>query len=180
MAASGVPQRPARTLRQGGGSAKARRRAARLAAVQALYQIQITGAAAETVLAEFFAHRLGREIDGDRYVAADPDLFSGIVRGTDDRRVDIARMIAGTLDSPTAFGRMEQLLSAILCAGTYELLANHAVHARIIVDDYIELAHAFFADREPAIVNGILDRLARTLREGEIDETEGDGAGRRE
>lgn len=155
------PAPPKRT-----GSAKARRTAARLAAVQALYQIDLTGAAAEAVIAEFVHFRFGHEIDGDRYVTADPGLFADIVRGVATRGGEVDRLLVGVLDARFALDRLELPLRAILRAGAFELMAHGAaVPAAIVLNDYVDVAHAFFAGKEPGMVNGVLDRLARTLRE---------------
>lgn len=151
-----------------GGSAKARRKAARLAAVQALYQIELTGQATESVLGEFVKHRFGQEIDGDRYVAAEPTLFADIVRGTVQRRPEVDEMVRRCLDPRFPLERIELLLRAILRAGAYELLAHADVHPLIIINEYVDVTHAFFAGREPAMVNGVLDHLARVLRPDEL------------
>jgi N utilization substance protein B len=154
--------------RTGGGSAKARRKAARLAAVQALYQIDLTGNNAESVLGEFIKHRLGHEVDGDVFVAADPQLFADIVRGTSARRPELDRMLENCLGSQAALDRMELLLRAILRAGAFEILAHVDVHPRIAISEYVDVGHAFFAGKEPGLVNGVLDRIARTLRPDEL------------
>lgn len=150
------------------GSAKARRSAARLAAVQALYQMELGGAPSETVIGEFVRHRFGQEIDGERYVTADPQLFADIVRGVTARREEIDGILTQALQGQWSFDRVEMLLRAVLRAGTWELLANAAVAPHIIINDTIDVAHAFFGGREPGMVNGVLDRLARTLRAGEM------------
>lgn len=154
--------------RTGGGSAKARRSAARLAAVQALYQIELTDTGVEAVVGEFIKHRFGQEIDGETYVSPDPQLFTDIVRGTSARRGDVDRMVGGALDPRLPFERMEALLRAILRAGTFELLAHGNVHPRITINEYVEVTKAFFAGREPGMVNGVLDHLARVLRADDL------------
>ena len=154
-------------------SAKARRSSARLAAVQALYQIASTGVPVETVIGEFVQHRFDSEIDGEPLVRPDPDLFATIVRGVDKRGAEVADMVAGALDESWSMERLERLLSAILRAGTWELLANHKVDARIVVAEYVALAHDFFSGKEPALVNAVLDRLARGLRPDEMAVADG-------
>ncbi len=154
--------------RTGGGSAKARRKAARLAAVQALYQIDLSGAGAESVIGEFVAHRLGHEVDGDRYVAGDPQLFADIVRGVTFRGAEVDGVVGAALDARYPLDRLELLLRAILRAGGYELFAHADLHPRIIISEYVDVAHAFFAGREPGMVNGVLDTVARTLRAEEM------------
>lgn len=150
------------------GSAKARRSAARLAAVQALYQIDLAGEPSETVIGEFVRHRLGQEIDEVDYVSADPVLFADIVRGVSARRDEIDGILGEALSGQWSFDRVEMILRAILRAGTWELLANTGVPPHIVINDTIDVAHAFFAGREPGMVNGVLDRLARVLRPGEM------------
>lgn len=150
------------------GSAKARRSAARLAAVQALYQMDLAGTPSETVIGEFVRHRFGQEIDGDAYVTADPQLFADIVRGVAARREEIDDILSQALQGQWSFDRVELILRAVLRAGTWELLANTTVAPHIIINDTIDVAHAFFAGREPGMVNGVLDRLARSLRPAEM------------
>src|SRR5262249_54078271 len=110
------------------GSAKARRSAARLTAVQALYQIDLTGTPAQTVITEFVQHRIGRDDpEGEKLVTADPQLFADIVRGTMTRCADIDRLADGALSDPWTLERLEMPLRAVLRAGTWELLCNDAV-----------------------------------------------------
>ena len=150
------------------GSAKARRSAARLAAVQGLYQIDLAGASSDTVIHEFARHRIGQEQDGEEFVTADPTLFADIVRGVQGRLAEGDQHLGRLLDRQWSLERMELLLRAILRAGTWELLANSAVAPHIIINDYIDVAHAFFAGREPGMVNGVLDKMARLLRAAEM------------
>ena len=158
-------------------SAKARRSSARLNAVQALYQIASTGVPVETVIGEFVKHRFDSEIDGEPLVPPDPDLFAAILRGVDERGSDVEDMVSGALDESWSLDRIERLLSAILRAGAWELMANHEVDARIVVAEYVALAHDFFGGKEPALVNAVLDRLARGLRPDEMAVAAGpDGA----
>lgn len=160
------------TRKTGGGSAKARRKAARLAAVQALYQIDLSGSGVEPVVGEFVKHRLGQEIDGVSYVAADPQLFSDIVRGAALRREEVDGLLSAALDSRYPVERLEMLMRAILRAGTYELFVHLDTHPRILIKEYVDIAHAFFAGREPGMVNGVLDHVARTLRAEELAQAE--------
>ncbi|SMH52503.1 transcription antitermination factor NusB [Azospirillum agricola] len=148
----------------GGGSAKARRKAGRLGAVQALYQIDLTGTPVETVVGEFVAHRLGEEIDGAKFVAGDPQLFADIVRGAIHRRAEVDSVLTAALDPRFPLDRLELLLRAILRAGAYEIAVHLDTHPRILISEYVDVAHAFFAGREPAMVNGVLDHVARALR----------------
>jgi N utilization substance protein B len=155
------------------GGAGRRRSAARLAAVQALYQIEITGvlpgsAEVEKVVGEFVRDRLGKEIDGHIYNEADQAMFADIVRGASTRLRDIDGMIASALSPEWPIERLETVLRAILRAGAYELLARIDVPARVAISEYLDVAHAFFGGKEPALVNGVLDRLAHVLRADEV------------
>jgi N utilization substance protein B len=160
------------------GPAGRRRSAARLAAVQALYQIELSGAPVETVVAEFVKHRLGRDIDGDNYGEADGALFAGLVRGAWARRADLDGMLAAALTPDWPVERLEVILRAILRAGSYELLDRPDVPARVAISEYLDIAHAFFSGKEPGLVNGVLDRLARQLRAAELQDGRSEPAAR--
>jgi transcription antitermination protein NusB len=145
-----------------------RRTAARLAAVQALYQIELTRAPQASVIAEFRNHRLGRESEGDGLGEADDALFADLVAGTASRRDELDRRIVEALTPDWPLERLDVVLRAILRAGAYELLARLDVPARVVISEYLDIAHAFFSGKEPSLVNGVLDRLARTLRPEEL------------
>lgn len=149
--------------RESGGS----RSAARLGAVQALYQIDATGAGRDEVIDEYLTHRLGREIDGDLYKAADRAFFAEIVAGASDRLPELDALLAPVLNEEWPLGRLEAIMKAMLRAGIYELAARPDVPVKVVINEYVDIAHAFYAGREPGFVNGILDRIARQLREGE-------------
>lgn len=146
-------------------AAVARRRAARLAAVQAIYQIDLTGVAAAPVLAEFLRHRLGRDVDRE--------LFEDLVRGSWERRRQIDETLSATLVETWPLHRLDRTLLAIMRVGVYELSAHAAVPAPVVINEYVDLAHAFFGGKEPGMVNAVLDRLARSLRPGEITGDDG-------
>ena len=146
------------------GTRAARRRSARLAAVQALYQVEMNQADPAAVIAEFRDHRLGRDTDGEDYGEADPQLFAELVRGVAERRDELDRLIAGTLAKGWAMERIERLARLTLELGVYELLARADVPTAVVIDEYVDLTHAFFAGAEPKFVNGVLDRLGRQLR----------------
>jgi len=148
---------------------------ARLAAVQALYQIELTATEPGAVVSEFLAHRLGREIDGDQYAEADRGYFADLVKGCSERREDVDGIVVAALPPDWPLPRLESVLRAILRAGAYELLARSDVPARVAINEYVEIAHAFFSGKEPGMVNGVLDRIARTLREAELSGTGRDG-----
>jgi N utilization substance protein B len=160
------------------GASGRRRSAARLAAVQALYQIDLTGVLpgsveVEKVISEFVRDRLGKEIDGDTYNEADEKLFVDIVRGACNRLSDLDGMIASALSPEWPFERLETVLRAVLRAGGYELLARADVPPRVVISEYLDVAHAFFGGKEPGLVNGVLDRLAHVLRSEEIGRDRG-------
>lgn len=142
------------------------RSAARLAAVQALYQIQVSGGAARDVVREFISHRLGSEIEGDTYIEADADFFSDLVIGAERRLEEIDKLVAGALSSDWSEDRLERLMRAVLRAGTYELIARPDVPTKVIIHEYVDVAHAFFSEKEPGFVNGVLDRVGKTVRHG--------------
>ena len=156
-------------------SAAGRRGLARLAAVQALYQIELTAADPGMVVSEFLSHRLGREIDGDQYAEADRGFFADLVKGCTERRADVDAAVTSSLPPDWPLARLESVLRAILRAGCYELLARSDVPARVVINEYVEIAHAFFSGKEPGMVNGVLDHVARSLREAELTETGRDG-----
>ncbi|MEM1400020.1 MAG: transcription antitermination factor NusB [Pseudomonadota bacterium] len=145
----------------------ARQTAARLAAVQAVYQQEVSGGTATGLIDQFTSHRFGAEIEGDEYVTPDPGLFAAIVRGVDDRREDVDHMIAGALTTDWSPGRLQAVLRAIMRAGVWELLANSEVDAPIIIADYVHMTDAFFDQKEAALTNAVLDRLNRELRGGD-------------
>ncbi len=159
-----------------GGRAGGKRSAARLAAVQALYEMEFTGIPMDGVLSNFLARRWKlTETDGANseigetgaLVAPDLAFLEQLVRGFADRKADIDPAIQAALaPEGTPLERMEVVLRAILRLGAFELVARPDVDAATIIDEYVELTHAFFAGREPALVNGVLDRLARTIRGG--------------
>jgi N utilization substance protein B len=150
-----------------------RRSAARLAAVQALYQIDMTGVLPGTtevdrVVREFARHRFGQDMDGGGMVEADEALFRDIVGGVSARWRDIDGIVGPALSAEWPIERLETILRAILRAGAYELMARIDVPPRVVISEYLDVAHAFFGAKEPALVNGVLDRLARSLRPDEM------------
>jgi N utilization substance protein B len=150
--------------RPGREAGMARRTAARLAAVQALYQIDFNAARAEAVIAEFLNHRIGKVIDDGLELDADRDHFRDIVTGVAAAQAEIDPMLESSLAEGWRLERVEQTLRAILRAGAYELTARTDVPTAVIINEYVNVAHAFFSGSEPGFVNGILDRLAGHLR----------------
>ena len=140
------------------------RGAARLAAVQALYQMDVGGTGVLEIVAEYETHRLGQEIDGDTYLKADASWFRSIVSGVvrDQRQLD--PLIGTALQDDWALSRVDSTVRAILRAGVFELRERKDVPVAVIVTEYVEIAHAFFSDEEPKLVNAILDRVAKQVR----------------
>ncbi|MEQ8196281.1 MAG: transcription antitermination factor NusB [Rhodospirillales bacterium] len=146
------------------------RSVARLAAVQALYERAIRHAEASDILAEFHSQRwLGADEENTEPLAK-PDVgFMGdLVRGVSEKQDDLELMIGSALDDGNDFKRYEVLLQTILLAAAYELFARPDVPPRVVINEYLDVAHAFFADKEAALVNGVLDKLARKLRPQEM------------
>ena len=145
------------------------RGAARLAAVQALYQMDLGGATLPDVIAEFEAHRLGKEIDGDQYRDADAAFFRDIVAGVvgDQRELDPA--IDAALMAGWPLARIDATLRAILRSGAFELADRSDVPCRVVISEYVDVANAFYEGEVPAMVNAVLDALARKLRAAEFE-----------
>lgn len=145
-----------------------RRGAARLAAVQALYQMDIAATPLQDILAEFESHWMGREVEGSQYLPVEAAFFRSVVGGVleDQRKLD--PMIDKALNDGWPLKRVEALLRAVLRAGAFELSARTDVPARVVVSEYVDVAHAFFDKDETGMVNAVLDQLARQLRAGEF------------
>lgn len=159
-----------------------RRTAARLAAVQALYQVDLAGVSPAIVIAEFIKHRLSRESagEGEDFGLPDEKLFANVVEGVSARREEVDQHIAAALTPDWPLERLEVILRAILRAGAYELMARPDVPTRVVISEYLDIAHAFFTGKEPGLINGVLDRLARTLRfDGLRQEADGHGTSSR-
>lgn len=144
------------------------RSAARLAAVQALYQMETGGAGVDAVVAEFVAHRLGADVEGDMLVEADAEFFADIARGVVDAQRRVDPVIEQVLARNWTLGRIDATARAILRAGVYELMRRPDVPARAVIDEYVEIAKAFFEGDEPGFVNAALDAAARLARAEEF------------
>ena len=140
------------------------RSAARLAAVQALYQMEMEATPLAKLLHEFHQHRLGATIEDATYADAEQDFFDDVVSGTDARRAEIDGLITARLAEGWSLNRLDRPMRAILRAGTYELIARPDVPAASVISEYIDVAHAFFDKRETGFVNGLLDAIAKTAR----------------
>jgi len=149
----------------------AERSRARLAAAQALYQMEMAGEDAGDVVSEFRSHRLGFERDGGEAETlgdADEALFADIVEGVVARQVEIDKAIAGSLTPGWTLERIDATLRALLRAATFEIIARDDVPARVILDEYVRVADAFFGDSEVGFANGVLNGLARKTRPTEF------------
>jgi transcription antitermination protein NusB len=142
----------------------ARRAGARLAAVQALYQMEQTEQSARSVIAEFMEDRLGLNDEGEPVEEADPDIFKSIVQGVVDRQEAIDAAIMKRLASGWKIERLDATSRAILRGGVYELIAEISLPSQIILDEYVSIAHAFFEGAEPKFINGLLDAVSRDVR----------------
>lgn len=139
------------------------RHSARLGAVQALYQMEMSGGGAEEVSAEFAEHRFG-----ELPVPPDAEFFAAIVQGVPPHQVEIDRAIAAVLSDKWKLERVDSILRAVLRCGVYELVARRDVPARAVIDEYVAVAGAFFGGDEPGFVNGALDSIARRKRAAEF------------
>jgi transcription antitermination protein NusB len=150
--------------RQIKGSAKARRNAARLAAVQCLYQMRQSGMDVEQVLGDYTNNRMGLEEDGDIYVAADMILLRTILTGIAERMDLLTEMTGNALGPTRPLERQEQLIQCTLLCGAEELFAHPETDTALILNNYVEVAKAFYDGREPAMINAALDALAKIIR----------------
>lgn len=140
------------------------RSAARLAAVQALYQMDVTGKGVNEAQAEFEAHWIGREVEGDQYEPAEVAFFRDVLNGVLADQGPLDRAIDKTLAEGWPLARIESVMRAVLRAGAYELKKRKDIPARVVITEYVDVAGAFFARDEAGVVNAVLDRLARAFR----------------
>jgi transcription antitermination protein NusB len=145
-----------------------RRGAARLAAVQALYQMDLAGTGLNEILAEFESHWLGREVEGEQYLPAEAAFFRELVRGVvaEQRRLD--PLIDDALQSGWPLKRIDTILRAVMRAGAYELAQKHDIPGRVILSEYVDVANAFVDKDETGMVNAVLDQIGRQLRATEF------------
>ncbi|HEY3797060.1 MAG TPA: transcription antitermination factor NusB [Caulobacteraceae bacterium] len=146
------------------GSARQARSVARLAAVQALYQMETGGAGAEAVIREFSDHRFDRDLDGEPLARADETFFADLVRGVVDEQSAIDRAVSRRLAQGWRLERIDATARAILRAGAFELMRRADVPTEIAIDEYVEIAKSFFDGPEPGFVNAALDAVARDER----------------
>ena len=140
------------------------RSAARLAAVQALYQQEMEGTPLARLIKEFHDHRLGATIGDAQYIDAEREFFDDVVTGVDARRDEIDAAITARLAKGWSLTRLDRPMRAILRAGAYELIARSDVPVGSVISEYVDVAHAFYDKRESGFVNGLLDALAKEAR----------------
>jgi transcription antitermination protein NusB len=145
-----------------------RRGAARLAAVQALYQMDVAGAGINDVLAQFEVHWIGREVEGEQYLPAEAAFFRKLVTGVMAEQRNLDQLIDAALAAGWPLKRVEAILRAVLRSGAYELEHERDIPARVVVSEYVDVANAFVDREEVGMVNAVLDHLARALRASEL------------
>ncbi|HMK90539.1 MAG TPA: transcription antitermination factor NusB [Methylocystis sp.] len=141
---------------------------ARLAVVQALYQMEVAGKGLNDIFAEFETHWIGREIEGAQYKPAEVGFFREILTGVLEEQVRLDREVDTALQGGWPLARLETVMRAILRAGAYELLRRKDIPAKVVIKEYVDVAGAFFGATESGMINAVLDRLARELRAKEI------------
>jgi transcription antitermination protein NusB len=145
------------------------RSAARLAAVQALYQMDVSGKGVVDALAEFEAFWIGREVEGIAFKPSDTEFFRNVLSGMVQNQRAIDLKVDAALAKGWPLTRVEAVLRAILRAGTYELMFRKDVPFRVVISEYVDVAHGFYDGDEPGLVNAVLDAIARDVRAGEIE-----------
>ena len=152
-----------------GSEKKANRRgAARLAAVQALYQMDVAGTGINEILAQFESHWIGNEVEGDQYLPAEAAFFRDVVSGVVRDQAKLDPLIDEALSRGWPLKRIDAILRAVLRAGSYELEHRKDIPARVVVSEYVDVAHAFVEGDETGMVNAVLDQIARQFRGGEF------------
>jgi N utilization substance protein B len=146
------------------------RRAARLAAVQAMYQWEQSKATAGSIVQEFTVHRIGNSVDGVELPRADLKLFGNLVRGAIATVDELDAMVAGVLIEGWSVERLESILRAVLRCGAYEIAHRTDIPPKVAISEYLAVADAFLGDKETALTNGVLDRLAHLLRPAEMEQ----------
>ena len=140
------------------------RSAARLAAVQALYQQDMETIPLAKLLHEFHQHRIGATIEDATYAEADLDLFNDIVKGVDARRAEIDGLISAQLSSGWSLERLDRLVRQVMRAGSYELLARRDIPVGSVINEYLDVAEAFYGTKEKSFINAVLHSVAKVAR----------------
>jgi N utilization substance protein B len=144
--------------------ARQTRSVARLAAVQALYQMEVSGIGADAVVREFHDHRFDRDLEGATLAGADEAFFAGLVAGVTACQIDIDRAIVRRLSVGWRLERIDATVRAILRCGAFELMRLADIPSEIVIDEYVEITKSFFEGAEPGFVNAALDAIARDER----------------
>jgi N utilization substance protein B len=145
-----------------------RRSSARLAAVQALYQMDMTAIPATAVVAQFLDSSRREDWLDEKLVEFDKTLFGALVTGVSAKREALDEIVGASLSGDWTVGRLELVLRRILEAGAFELTERTDIPPRVVITEYVDVAHAFYAGQEPGLVNGVLDKIARSFRDGEM------------
>lgn len=145
-------------------SPKAKALSARLLAVQAVYQMRYTKAPMKSVYQEYIQHRKSPEAEGEKLVEPDGRLFKQILYGVEERFVELDSVISANLKKDASDRVIEPLLEAILLCGSYELLVQIDIDAPILINDYLNVGHAFYEKNEVALINGVLDSVSKAFR----------------
>jgi N utilization substance protein B len=145
------------------------RAASRLAATQALYQMDVAAKGINEILAEFETYWIGREIEGDQYKPAEIEFFRDILNGVLSNQAPIDQLIDATLAGGWPLARVEAVMRAVLRAATYELRKRKDIPARVVITEYVDVAAAFLGREETGMINAVLDKIARELRADEFE-----------
>ncbi len=173
MSSSDGGDTPKAQKKHSGGRRKGsmKRSLARLVAVQGLYQLEMSeNGNAALVVEEFLRHRLNDEIDGLDISQADQDLLTALIKGTTAERDRLDDMLAAVLSDEWPVDRLQTLLKVLMRTAVYELSERLDTPVKVVITEYMDLAHSFFSEKEPALVNGVLDRVARSLRPEELED----------
>ena len=152
----------------GQSGSQSKRSAARLATVQALYQMKMTGVSADAVIVQFFEPDVARQWSEINPGDFDRGLFTQLIKGVTAKRDELDRIIGAALSADWTVERLEIILRCILEAGCYEITERPDVPPRVTITEYVDVAHAFYSGAEPGLVNGVLDKLARKFRDQEM------------
>ncbi|HWU78516.1 MAG TPA: transcription antitermination factor NusB [Caulobacter sp.] len=141
------------------------RSVARLAAVQALYQMEVSGAGVDSVIREFSEHRFDRDVEGERLAAADETFFAELAKGVVSNQAKVDQGIVKRLASGWRLERLDATARAVLRAGAFELMYRPDVPTEVVINEYVEIAKSFFEGPESGFINGALDAIARDARD---------------
>ena len=141
------------------------RAASRLAATQALYQMEVAAKGVNEILAEFETYWIGREIEGEQYKPAEIEFFRDILNGVLKDQTAIDQLINATLSDGWPLARVEAVMRAVLRAATYELRKRKDIPAKVVITEYVDVAAAFLGREETGMINAVLDKIARELRD---------------